>query len=119
MRIDHGRADIIVAKQFLNGPDIRGLAQWITFVEINQVMGTCRIGLTHNPEDPATERTVEFTAVTNVFSEWDDRDDECMESIIGAHEDNEGDQLRYMFRTTQRELLIWTTHPAIIDTSSV
>lgn len=91
-----------------------GLAQWITLVETDDTAESLRIDLTHNPEDPATERSIYFTGVTKVVSEWEDRDDRCMESIIGAHEDVEGDQLRYMFHTEQRGLFIWAKRPATV-----
>lgn len=91
-----------------------GLAQWITFVEINESAESLRIGLTHNPEDSATEKSIYFTGVTRVVSNWVDRDDGCLESIIGAHEECEGDQLRYTIHTEQRELCIWARHTAAI-----
>lgn len=73
-----------------------------------------RIGLTHHPEISATETVIDFIAVTKIEWTWDDQDDESMESIIGAHEDVNGEGMRYMFRTDQRELLIWSEQPATI-----
>lgn len=91
-----------------------GLAQWITLIETNGATGTLRIGLTHQPQNPETERCITFTGVTNVQSEWFGRDDECMESLLGIHEDHDENQLRYMFHTEQRELWIWATKSATI-----
>lgn len=91
-----------------------GLAQWITLFKTEDAVESLRIGLTHNPEDSATERSIYFTAVTKVVSEWYDRDDGCMETIIGAHEGIDAEQLRYTLHTDQRELWIWAKHPAVI-----
>ncbi|MEZ6142641.1 MAG: hypothetical protein R3B84_18935 [Zavarzinella sp.] len=89
-------------------------AQWITFVTSDDSSSTVRIGLTHNPEISTTEKLIEFIAVTKIESTWDDQDDECMESIIGAHEDMDGECMRYTFHTEQRDLLIWSELPASI-----
>ena len=91
-----------------------GLVQWITLVEANDSAESLRIGLTHNPEKSATEKSLYFTGVTQVVSEWEDRNDECMESIIAAHEEKDGEQRRYLFHTEQRRLWIWTKHPVAI-----
>lgn len=92
----------------------RGLAQWITFVEVDEAAETVRIGLTHNPEIGATEKLITFAEVTKVDSDWFERDDDCMESVIGAHEDQIGEQMRYMFHSEQRELWIWARQIATI-----
>lgn len=91
-----------------------GLAQWITLVETDEAAQSLRIGLTHNPEDSATERSLYFTAVTKVVSEWHDPEEGCMETIIGAHEDKYGQQLQYLLHTDQRELLICADQPVVI-----
>ena len=91
-----------------------GRAQWITLIEANDALATLRIGLTHDPESCTTERHIEFAAVTKVVSEWAEEKDDCMESIIGAHEDQNGNQLRYMFQTEKRELWIWASERALI-----
>lgn len=49
------------------------------------------------------------------FARRADREEECMESIIRAHEDRDGELLRYMFHTEQRELWIWASEPATIS----
>ncbi len=91
-----------------------GVAQWITLIEMNSDLGTLRICLTHHPDNPEPERCITFSSVTNVTSAWFDRDDKCMESLIGIHEEHDANQLRYLFHTEQRELWIWTTKPATI-----
>ena len=91
-----------------------GRAQWITLIEMNDASGTLRICLTHHPDSPVPERCITFTGVTNVTSDWFDRDDECVESLIGIHEHQDANQFRYMFHTEKRELWIWATKPAAI-----
>ncbi len=91
-----------------------GRAQWITLIEMNDASGTLRICLTHHPDSPVPVRCITFTGVTNVTSDWFDRDDECVESLIGMHEHQDANQFRYMFHTEQRELWIWATKPAAI-----
>ncbi len=76
--------------------------------------GTLCICLTHHPDSPEPERCITLTGVTSVKSDWFDRDDECMESLIGIHEHQDANRFRYMFHTEQRELWIWATKPATI-----
>ena len=93
----------------------RGYAQWITAIEHDQTRASMTIGLTKNPEFNRTEILIVFAGVVRTLSDWANREDDCMESIIGVHEETIDDMLRYCFHTEQRELLIWTTLAAEVQ----
>ncbi len=110
-----GDTDSLPMKTTFEAGVTLGRAQWITSIEADEAMKRLWIGLTHHPESHATERRIEFHGVTKVVSEWSERDDGCMESILGANEDHDGQQLRYMLVTEQRALTIWASEPATIS----
>lgn len=95
-----------------------GLAQWITLVETDDATESLRIEITHYPERQTSERVICFNSVSKILFDWEDRDDGCLESIIGAFEDIDGDQLRYMIRTDQRTIWIWTKSPVALSVNS-
>jgi hypothetical protein len=93
-----------------------GKAHWITSFTYDAVAGRLVVGLTHDPECSQTERVLEFDEVANISHRWTDRDDECMEGLLGAHEEESGPIIRYTLVTDQREIEVRaTTRGSIYD----
>jgi hypothetical protein len=82
----------------------RGMAQWITAFSHDQASRSLVGGLTHDPEHSKTERVARFAGVDNLVHGWQDRDDQCMETLIGAHETSTADGFAYLLNTDQREI---------------
>jgi len=82
----------------------RGQAQWLTSVKYDPAAREFIVGLTHDPESAATQLVVYFAEVTLVTDSWVDRDDNCIESLIGAHEEETSSGIRYTLVTQQREI---------------
>ena len=70
--------------------------------------------MTHDPECSATQRIVRFADVPAVADSWIDRDDNCMESLIGAHERETTSGIRYSLVTDQREITFEAGKRAVI-----
>ena len=64
----------------------QGWSQWITFFDHDSAKNQVRIGLTEHPEFAKSERILLFQGVHKLISNWHERDDECMDTIIGAEE---------------------------------
>lgn len=65
------------------------------------------VGLTRDPESSKTQRILEFHQVRSIRDYWIDRDDECMEGLLGAHETESGSDIRYVLATDQREVEVF------------
>jgi hypothetical protein len=85
-----------------------GLAQWLTFVKHDHITRDLVVELTHDPGSLATQRIIRFADVTTVEDCWIDRDDGCMETLMGAHENETGSDFRYTLVTDQREITFKT-----------
>ncbi len=83
-----------------------GQARWITSFAHDATTQSLVVGLTSDPETYETDRVLEFREVRSVCDHWIDRDDECMESLLGAHETQRGSDFRYVLMTEQREIEI-------------
>ena len=82
----------------------RGLAQWITTFSHDQASRSLVVGFTHDPEHSKTERVARFAGVDKLVHRWQDRDDQCMETLIGAHETSTAGGSTYLLVTDQREI---------------
>lgn len=87
-----------------------GKSQWLTFLDHDVAKGRVRIGMTHVPECDATERVLELRDVQEIHSDWFDRNDRCMESLLGASAHVEESTVRYVLHTEQREIAIAASH---------
>lgn len=81
-----------------------GKAHWITSFHYDTAARKFVIGLTWHPESPVTERIVEFNPVKAINFEWIDRDDECLEGLLGASEFADKTGIRYLLNTEQRKI---------------
>lgn len=93
---------------------LQGWSQWVTFFDHDSAKNRVRIGLTEHPEFAKTERFLIFHDVQNLISNWHDRDDECMEIILGAEERLKKSLFNYSIFTSQRELELQTSLRALI-----
>ncbi|MHA3774479.1 hypothetical protein ACXR0O_23455 [Verrucomicrobiota bacterium sgz303538] len=94
-----------------------GRAQWICSFKYNEAERKLAIGLFYDPDHQSeATRILEFESVVEVKDRWTDRDDQCIEGILGAHEELSGMNRRYTFVTDQREIEIETTRePRVYD----
>jgi hypothetical protein len=81
-------------------------AQWFTYVKYDAAKRELIIGMTHDPERAETQRVLHFADVQSVTDTWHDRDDDCMETLIGADEQAARSGWRYMLVTEQREIVL-------------
>lgn len=91
-----------------------GKSQWLTFLDHDVAKRRFRIGMTHAPECDATERVLELCEVQEVHSDWFDRDDRCMESLLGASAHIEESTVRYVLHTEQREICFTTSRRQVM-----
>lgn len=82
----------------------RGQAQWLTSAKYDPSAKEFVVGLTHDPERSEIQRVLHFSEVQVVRDFWTDREDNCMEGLIGAHEQRTNSGLRYTLVTDQREI---------------
>lgn len=82
----------------------QGKAQWITTLSHDAAARKVAVGFTHHPDQPETKRIARFSGVARIQSRWQDREDGCMEALIGAHETSGGGSFRYLLVTDQREI---------------
>lgn len=82
----------------------QGKALWITSVSHDAAARTLVVGFTQDPERSESRRVASFFGVEQVESQWQDRDDGCMETLIGAHETCSGGSFCYALVTDQREI---------------
>jgi hypothetical protein len=82
----------------------QGKTQWITSLSHDAAARRVAVGFTHHPEQPETERIARFSGVERVEARWQDREEGCMETLIGAHETSGGGFFRYLLVTDQREI---------------
>ena len=83
----------------------RGQAQWLTSVKYDPAARELVVGLTHDPERSETQRVLHVAEVSSVADLWIDRDDNCMETLIGAYEQKTNSCIRYTLVTDQREIV--------------
>jgi hypothetical protein len=81
-------------------------AQWLTLVRHDPIAKEFVVELTDDPERSVTQRIVRFAGVPSVEDSWVDRDDDCIETLIGAHEDEISSGIRYVLVTDQREITV-------------
>jgi hypothetical protein len=92
----------------------QGRAQWLTLVKHDPIAKEFVVELTHDPERSVTQRIVRFAGVPSVEDSWIDRDDNCVETLIGAHEDQTSSGIRYVLVTDQREITFEAREKATI-----
>lgn len=85
---------------------VRGKAHWITSFVYDPTSSKLVIALTDDPESSEPTRIVVFTDVDQLESEWTDRDDRSIESLLGAHEKEVAGLVRYLLVTDQREIAV-------------
>jgi len=93
----------------------KGKAQWIVSFEYIEDTNRITIGLTHDTENFSTEQNLIFNNVESLNSDWHDKEDNCIESIISATEELTLTKYQYYFYTDQREIFIRTTEKIIIE----
>jgi hypothetical protein len=82
----------------------KGRAQWIVSFECDDEKNNLTIQLTQEPELESVHRILKFFGVVNLESSWEDKDDNCLETIIGADEILNESYPRYFIHTDQREI---------------
>ena len=69
-----------------------------------------------DPEKPDIVRILTFSNIQDYREEWYDKDETCIEMLIGLHEEPKEKGVDYMFHTDQREIFFYTeTEPQIKD----
>ena len=92
----------------------QGCAQWLTLVNYDASTKEYVVELTHDPQHSVTQRVIRFAGVPSIEESWIDRDDDCMETLIAAHEDETGIGVRYVIVTDQREITFDAVNKATI-----
>ena len=83
---------------------VRAKAHWITSYVYEPAASRLVIELTDNVESPEPTRVVEFTDIQQLEIHWTDRDESCIEGLLGAHEEEVAGIVRYLLVTDQREV---------------
>ena len=94
---------------------VRGKAHWITSYVYEPAASRLVIELTDNVESPEPTRVVEFTDIQQLEIRWTDRDESCIEGLLGAHEEEVAGIVRYLLVTDQREVEFTTRKKAVIN----
>lgn len=92
----------------------QGWAQWLTLVKHDPTSKEFVVELTHDPEPSVTQRVVRFAGVASVENCWIHHEDDCMETLIGAHEEETSSGMRYVLVTDQREITFDASKKAAI-----
>ena len=72
------------------------------------------VGLTRDVSQLSPQRVIEFSGIQNFVSRWLQRNEDQIEGLLGAHEDQSGDRFRYLLVTDQREIELSTLSRASI-----
>lgn len=88
--------------------------QWITLFSYDHETGSLVIGFTHEPGKAEPQRVARFLGAERVESRWQDRDGECLEMLLGAHEFASDSGFHYTLNTDQREIELEATNPASV-----
>lgn len=90
----------------------KGRAQWLLSA-VHYTAGESFVAeLTHDPERSQAQRVIYFRGVSLIADDWTDRDDQSMETLLGAHEEMLGHKVNYRLVTDQREITINATERA-------
>lgn len=72
-----------------------------------------------DPEESSIVRELCFSEVKEYREDWYERDEECIELLMGLHEELKGAGVEYMLHTNQRELCFYSeTEPSVEDVVS-
>ena len=94
---------------------VRGRAHWITSFVYEPAASRLVIQLTDNVDSREPTRVIELIDIQQLETHWTDRDDNCMEGLLGAHEEEVGGIVRYLFVTDQREVELTIRKKAVTD----
>lgn len=61
-----------------------------------------------DPEETGIVRELSFAGIKEYGEDWYERDDECIEMLLGLHEEPEGAGVEYMLHTDRRELWFYS-----------
>lgn len=94
---------------------VGGKAHWITSCVHEPAASRLVIQLTDNVDSSEPTRVVEFIDIQQLETHWSDRDDDRIEGLLGAHEEEVAGIVRYLLVTDQREVEFTTRKKAVIN----
>jgi hypothetical protein len=94
---------------------VRGKALWITSLVYEPAASRLVINLTDKVDSLEPTRVIELIDIQQLEIHWTDRDDNRMEGLLGAHEEEVSGIVRYLLVTDQREIELTTRKKAVIN----
>jgi hypothetical protein len=98
---------------------VRGRAHWITSLVYEPAASRLVIQLTDNVDSREPTRVIELIDIQQLEIHWTDRDENCIEGLLGAHEEEVAGIVRYLFVTDQREIELTTHKKAAINSGTL
>jgi hypothetical protein len=89
-------------------------AHWIRSVVHDPAASQLVLWLTDDVDSPSPTRQLEFLEIEHLEITWTDRNDDCHEGLLGAHEEELPGFVRYLLATEQREIMVTTRQKARI-----
>jgi hypothetical protein len=78
-----------------------------------------RVSFFGDPNESVIVRELTFFDIKEYKEDWFDRDDNCIEGLLGLHENPKGIGVEYMLHTDQRILWFYTeVIPQVVDMPS-
>jgi len=92
-------------------------AHWIRSVVHEQGSSRLVLWLTDDVDSPEPTRRAEFLEIEHLDVTWTDRNDNCHEGLLAAHEEELSGLIRYRLVTEQREIVLTARRKAQIQAS--
>jgi hypothetical protein len=94
---------------------VQGKAHWIASFVYEPAASRLVIGLTDDVDSGRITRVVEFTGIQQLESQWTDRDEQRIEGLLGADENELAGLVRYFLVTDQREIEILSSKNVVVQ----
>jgi hypothetical protein len=96
----------------------RGKAHWIASVVHEPASSRLVILFSDNEDSSTPTRAVEFFDIRQLESRWTDQREGWLEGLLGAHEEELADGIRYRLVTDQREIGMIAGRKAVVHPGS-
>jgi hypothetical protein len=92
-------------------------AHWIRSLVHDPASSRLVLSLTDDVDSSNPTRQLEFLEIEHLEITWTDRNDDCHEGLLGAHEEELPGFVRYLLATEQREISVTTRQKARMSES--
>lgn len=96
----------------------RGKAHWIASVVHEPASSRLVVSFSDNVDSLRPTRAIEFFDIRQLESQWTDRREGWLEGLLGAHEEELADGIRYLLVTDQREIRVIVGRRAVVHPGS-